>query len=110
MHARRSAAVAVVLLGTTGCGATAVEQQSRSALAAANVCMARLHGRLHLPQPSKGIDEGFVHDLGGGRLRLTGSVPPGKGLTHGASYTCVVAAGLTGLRITSFQVRRATSS
>lgn len=109
MLVRRWVLAAALLVGTTGCGASAVEQQSKAALAAANKCTARFDRQFHPAHTSRSIDEGFVHDLGGGRLRLTGSVPGRAGLAHGGTYTCVVAAGLTGLRITRFDVKRATT-
>ena len=63
--------------------------------------------QFHLQGGSKVPSEGFVHDLGNGRLHVTGRVPVRAGLIHPESYTCVVARDSSGLHIVRFDVKRA---
>jgi hypothetical protein len=106
MHARPLLLAVVLLVGTTGCGSHAVEKQASAAMAAEATCLSRFDRQFHLQGGSKAGSEGFVRDLGDGRLRVTGSVPERSGLAHPESYTCVVVPGSSGMRIVSFEVRR----
>jgi hypothetical protein len=85
-----------------------VANQSKAAMAAEAQSQSRFDRQFHLQGGSKAISEGFVHDLGQGRLRVTGSVPARAGLIHPESYTCVVVPGSSGLHIFKFDVKRTT--
>jgi hypothetical protein len=108
MHNRLLILAAAPLLMTTGCGSHSVADQSKAAMAAQAQCQSRLDRQLHIESGSRSGSEWFVHDLGNGRLRVTGSVPARAGLTHPESYTCVVATGSSGPHIVEFNVRRTT--
>jgi hypothetical protein len=84
-----------------------VENQSKAAMAAMSQCQARFDRHFHLQNGSKAISEGFVRDLGNGRLRVTGTVPARADLSHPEKYTCLVVAGSSGSRIVTFKVKRA---
>ncbi|HET7071766.1 MAG TPA: hypothetical protein VFI40_13145 [Nocardioides sp.] len=100
---------AVPLLVTTGCGSHGAANKSKAAMAAEAQCQSRFDRQFHLQGTPKGVPEGFfVSDLGQGRLRVTGTVPPRAGLIHPESYTCVVVPDSSGLRIVRFDVRRTT--
>lgn len=98
---------AMPLLITTGCGSHSVASQSKAAMVAMSRCQSRFYHQFHLRGGSKAISEGFVHDLGNGRYRLTGTVPAEAGLDHPQTYTCVVAPGSSGPHIVWFDTRRA---
>jgi hypothetical protein len=108
MRVRLLTLAAVPLLVTAGCGSPGVAGQSKAAMAAEARCQSRFVQQLHLTGGSKAGSEGFVRDLGNGRLRVTGNVAAGAGLTHPESYTCVVVPGSSGLHIVSFHVMRST--
>jgi hypothetical protein len=76
-------------------------------MAAEATCQSRFDRQFHVTPGKKAVSEGFVDDLGGGRLRVTGQVPLRAGQLHPASYTCVVVPGSAGLRIARFDVTRA---
>ncbi len=97
---------AVPLLVTSGCGSSSVANQSKAAMAAEAQCQARFDKQFHLRGGSKAVYEGFVHDLGNGRLRVTGDIPTRARVSHPESYSCVVVPGSSGLRIVAFHVKR----
>jgi hypothetical protein len=108
MHVRLLMVAAIPLLVTTGCGSHNVATQSKAAMAALSHCHSRFDQQFHLQGGSKAVAqfEGFAHDLGDGRLRVTGSVPAGGGLNHAETYTCVVASGSSGLHVVKFDVKQ----
>jgi hypothetical protein len=108
MRPDRLVLATTLLFVMTACGSHAVSDQSRAASAAQATCQSRFDLKFHVQPDSKAGSEGFVRDLGHGRLRVTGSVPVRAGETHAGSYTCVVVPTSSGLRIVRFDATRAT--
>jgi hypothetical protein len=104
---RRLVLAAALLTVTTGCGSHSTEKQAAAAFAVGTKCQSRFAQLFHLQGGTKSVSQGFVSDLGGGRFRVTGTVPTSAGVDHAESYTCVVASGASGLRIVRFDVKRA---
>ena len=107
MNARWLILGAALLTVATGCGSHTVEKQAAAALAMESKCQSRFAQEFHLQDGTKAVSDGFVSDLGKGRFRVTGNVPMSAGLDHAESYTCVLVAGSSGLRIVKFDVKRA---
>jgi hypothetical protein len=108
MPVRRLGLAVLMLATTTACGSSTAMRHSAAAMAAGDTCQSHFARQFHLVGGPKTISEGFVGDLGGGRFRVSATVPRAAGLAHPESYTCVVVPGATGLRISSFEVRRTT--
>ncbi len=107
MHVRGLVLAATLLVATTACGSHSVSSQASAAMAAEAKCQSRFDRQFHVQPGQKAVSEGFVADLGNGRLRVTGSVPARAGQTHPGSYTCVLVPGSSGLRIARFDVTQA---
>ena len=97
-----------LLFVTTACGSNSVSNQSSAAMSAEAKCQSRVDLKFHVQPRSKAVAEGFVQDLGNGRLRVKSSVPVRADQAHAGSYTCVVVPASSGLRIVGFEATPAT--
>lgn len=108
MRSNRLLLATPLLLVATACGSNSVLNQSTAAMAAEAKCQSRFDLKFHVQPRSKAVSEGFVQDLGNGRLRVKGSVPVRANQAHAGSYTCDVVPAPSGLRIVRFKATPAT--